>query len=192
MSSPKEDDMSSLKILQEIKNGVTNPKSLSASERKLLIPFLMAEGQSTSEIALLLKKSDRTIERDKQAIRKDNALASDPELTNIMAGKLVDEANLSIQRIRKFQRDKDCSPAIKIDAEHRCFQITSTLTERLQSLGFLKTATTKIEADLTHHLENPLSLDELESEVKRLQDIEKSTMQKETKKIESITLKNEQ
>jgi hypothetical protein len=184
--------MSSLKILQEIKNGVTDPKSLSGSERKSLIPFLMAEGQSTAEIAHLLKVSDRTIERDKKAIRKDNALAHDPELTNIMAGKLQYEAQLSIQRIRKFQRDKDCTPATKIDAEHRCFQIASTLSERLQSLGFLKTATAKIEADLTHHLENPLSLDELESELKHLQEIEKSTVNKDTKKIESITIKHEE
>ena len=65
----------------------------------------MAEGQSTAEIVHLLKVSDRTIERDKKAIREENAISQDPELANIIAGRLVDEAQICIQRIRKFERD---------------------------------------------------------------------------------------
>jgi len=80
----------------------------------------------------LLKTSDRTIERDKQAIREKSAISQDPELVNIMASRLVDEAQVCIQRIRKFQRDSNCSPAAKIEGEKGCFQITNDLAERLQ------------------------------------------------------------
>jgi transcriptional antiterminator len=64
--------------------------------------------QSTAEIAHLLKVSDRTIERDKKEIREENAISQDPELTNVIAGRLVDEAQICIQRIRKFERDANC------------------------------------------------------------------------------------
>ena len=40
---------------------------------------------------------------------------------------------------------------VRIEAEHRCFQILSNLVEGLQRLGYLPTATQKLEADLTHH-----------------------------------------
>jgi len=42
-----------LDILQGIKKGSTDPASLLPSQRKLIVPFLVAEGQSTAEIAHL-------------------------------------------------------------------------------------------------------------------------------------------
>jgi transposase len=140
MSKSNPNSLRSLEILQNIKSGSTDPASLSPAQRKLIVMLLMAEGQSTAEIAHLLKVSDRTIERDKQAVRKENALVQDPEYAGVMAGRLVDEAQVCIQRMRKFQRDPNCPPATKIEAEKNSFQILNSLAERLQSLGFLPTA----------------------------------------------------
>ena len=58
MSKSKQNDLRSLDILQKIKSGATDPGSLSPAERKLLVRLLMAEGQSTAEIAHLLKVCD--------------------------------------------------------------------------------------------------------------------------------------
>jgi len=174
MSSPKSNQLRCLDILQGIKDVPTDPASLMPNQRKLIVPFLMAEGQSTAEIAHLLKVSDRTIERDKKAIREENAISNNPELGDIMAGRLVDEAQISIQRIRKFQRDNDCPPAAKIEGEKGCFHIVNSLAERLQSMGYLPTAAKKLQADLTHHTDNPLSLIEIKSEAQRLEDIKGS------------------
>ena len=170
-----------LTLLQDIKSGSVNPSSLCPADRRLLVSFLMAEGQSTAEIALLLKTSDRTIERDRKAIRDENAMAKDPKLAEKMAGMLYVEAGRCIQRIRKFQRDNDASPAAKMDGEHRCFQIASQLSERLQSLGFLPTATQKIEADLRHLAASSLSLEEIQDEVGRLKQIQETLPNNETK-----------
>jgi hypothetical protein len=150
----------------------------------------MSEGQSTAEIAHLLKTSDRTIERDKKAIREDGAISQDPELANIMAGRLFDEAQICIQRIRKFQRDKDCPPAAKIEGEKTCFQIINDLTERLQSMGHLPTVSKRLEADLTHHVGNDLlSLAQMKSEIHRLEDIQASLPENKAKKVKSRTVK---
>jgi DNA-binding CsgD family transcriptional regulator len=185
MSSPESKELRCLDILQGIKKGTVDPASLISNQRKLLVTLLMAEGQSTAEIAHILKVSDRTIERDKNAIRKENALSNDPKLADIMAGRLSDEAQLCIQRIRKFQRDTNCPPAAKIEGERACFQIANDLTERLQSMGYLPVATKKLEADLVHHLEKEISLDEITSEAQRLQNIKKCLP---AKKINSITI----
>ncbi len=189
MSTPKSKELRCLDILQGIKAGTTDPASLLPNQRKLLVPFLVAEGQSTAEIAHLLKVSDRTIERNKKAIREENAISQDPELANIIAGRLVDEAQTCIQRIRKFERDHNCPSITKIEGEKGCFHIVNSLAERLQSMGYLPIAAKKLEADLTHHMENALSLTEIKSEVQRLQDIEASLPEKKIKKIKSRTVK---
>ena len=86
-------------------------------------------------------------------------------------GRLVSEAEVCIQRIRKFQRDGNASAAAKIDGEHRCFQIVSELSQTLQSLGYLPTATQKIEADLKYFATLSLSLEEIQDEAGRLKRI---------------------
>ncbi|MHC4725340.1 MAG: helix-turn-helix transcriptional regulator [Planctomycetota bacterium] len=123
MSSPKSKDLRTLDILKNIKAGKIKPEALSPDQRRPVVTLLMAEGQSTAEIALLLQTSDRTIERDKKAIRENNAISEDPAFTGIMAGRLVDEAQICVQRIRKFQRESNCPPAAKIEGERACFQI---------------------------------------------------------------------
>jgi len=191
MSRSKSKEPRSLVILQDIKSGKTDPSLLAPAERRLLVSLLVAEGQSTAEIAHLLQVSDRTIERDKQAVRKDNALAKDPELAGVMAGRLVDEAQICIQRMRKFQRDNNCPPAVKVEAEKSCFQVVNSLAERLQSMGFLPTAAQKLQADLMHHSEEALSLNEIQSELHRLQGIKPSLpikKKKKKKKIKSRTV----
>lgn len=191
MSSPKSNQLRCLDILKGIKAGTLDPALLLPNERRPLVSILMAEGQSSAEIAHLLKTSDRTIERDKKAIRENNAISQDPELANVMAGRLVDEAQICIQRIRKFERDGNCLPAAKIEGEKACFQITKELIETLQSIGYLPTVSKKLEADFIHHMDNTLSLDEIKSEVKRLEGIEASLPEKKTKQVMSKTVKRE-
>ncbi len=181
----------SLVLLQGIKDGSVNPRSLCPADRRIVVYFLLTEGQSTAEIALLLKVSDRTIERDRKTIREDNAIAKDPKLLEQIVGKLMFEAELSIQRIRKFQRGNDASPAAKIDGEHRCFQILTTLTERMQSLGYLPIATQRIEADLRHLAASSLSLEEIQDEVGRLKQIQETLSDDGTKHFESAVEANE-
>jgi transposase len=192
MSTPKLKELRCLDILQGIKKGTTDPASLLPNQRKLIVPFLMAEGQSTAEIAHLLKVSDRTIERDKKAIRQENAISQDPKLADVIAGRLVDEAQICIQRIRKFERDNNCPPAAKIEGEKGCFHIVNSLAERLQSMGYLPIAAKKLEADLTHHMGNTLSLNEIKSEAQRMLDIKTSLPVKKTKKVKSKTVKQKE
>lgn len=157
-----------LSLLQKIQSGAVDPKCIRPAERRLIVSYLMADGYCTADMAQILKVSDRSIERDKKAIRETNALAADPGLVEQMVGRLVCEADLSIQRIRKAAHDKDVPQAVKVDAEYRCYQIASDMVSSLQRLGYLPTATARLKADITHSIDQIPELPQLDMEAQRL------------------------
>ena len=159
-------------LLRQIQSGAIDAKSISTDQRKYLVSALVCDGYSISEMAEVLGVADRTIERDRKSLREANLLSCDPEFPRQVAGRLVTEAELAMQRIRKAARDRSVPPAVKIDGEHRCFLIMSDLVRSLQRLGFLPTAANKLEADLTHHVGEVPDLAAQREEVRRLQQIE--------------------
>ena len=170
-NTPHDTGERTLSLLQKIQAGTVAPKSIRPVERRLIVSYLMANGHATADMAQILKVSDRSIERDKKAIREANALAAGPELVEQMVGRLVCEAELSIQRIRKAARDKTTPQAVKVDAEHRCYQIRSDMTASLQRLGYLPTATSKLQADFTHSIGQIPDSAQMQAEVQRLRQI---------------------
>ena len=175
-----------LSLLQKIQAGTVDPKCIRPAERRQIVSYLMADGYSTAEIARILKVSDRSIERDKKAIRETNALAADPELVEQMVGRLVCEAELSIQRIRKAAHDKTTPQAVKVDAEHRCYQIASDMIASMRHLGYLPTATSKLQADFTHNIGQIPDFTQMQTEVQRLRQITRETKQTNPKLIEQF------
>lgn len=156
-----------LALLLDIKTGRFDPKLLCPADRRMLVSVLMAEGQSTADTAHLLGVSDKTIERDRKAIREQNAIAKDPKFVEQMVGRFVSEAETCVQRIRKTVREKDVSAADKIQGEHRCFLILDAVVDRLQKLGYLPTAPRKLEAEVVEQHGLP-TLAEIQRELLRL------------------------
>jgi len=175
-----------LSLLQKVQAGSVDPKCIRPAERRLIISYLIADGYCTADMAQILKVSDRSIERDKKAIRETNALAASPELVEQMAGRLVGEANLSIQRIRKAARDKNTPSAVKVDAEHRCYQIVSDMIGSLQRLGYLPIATARLQADITHNIGEIPALTQMLAEVQRLKQITGETQGTDSEVIEQL------
>ncbi len=157
-----------MELLAKVKAGTLPADLIAPGDRQLLVAVLLADGFSTAEIAEVLKFSDRTIERDRRAIREGMAVPKDPKLVEQMVGKLIAEAELSTQRIRRTARERDVDASVKIDAQHRCFEIHRELMQFLQRVGYLPTASQKVEADLTHHLGELPSFDEMRLEVDRI------------------------
>lgn len=165
-----------LGLLTEIRAGRTDPKSIGVDERRRCVMHLGAEGVSVPEIAGLLQTSERTIARDRQAIREEQALEPDPQLSGLMAGRLVAEAETCIARIRRVTRDKEAPHTARIDGERAVFDILDRMTQRLQSLGLLPVSVQRLEASLTHRLEGEVSLAEIEAEAGRLKVIEQQSL----------------
>lgn len=158
----------SMELLGKVKAGTLPGDLLAPGDRQLLVILLSADGLSTAEIAQILKVSDRSVERDRRAIREGSAIPKDPKLVGQMVGRLMAEAELSVQRIRRVARERDVDPSVKVDAEHRCFQIVRDLVQSLQRVGYIPTVSQKVEADLTHHLGELPTLGDLQLEIDRL------------------------
>lgn len=170
------EESSAIDLLEKIRSGRMSPTLIQSPDRPRIVAFLMAEGYSTPEIAKILKVSDRTIERDRQAIRQGNALEHDPKLADQMSGRLWTEAELAVQQIRKILRDRNTPPAVKVDGNHRCVQIISGLIQDLQRLGYLPTAAQKLDGTITHHLAQLPNLDDMHVEVERLKVISRTIL----------------
>ena len=158
-----------LSIIRGLQNGTASPKSLSIHDRRACVEHLTGEGYSIVEVAEILRVSERTIARDRKAILEANAIEHDPRLSEEMAGRLVREAELTISRMRRVARDKSTPASVKVDAEHRCYLVLSDMVRAMQSLGYLPTAAHQIQADLTHHLDEPPGFDQTLTEVTRLE-----------------------
>ena len=158
----KEDQATgTIELLVKIKAGSIEPKEVSVDDRRQIVSYLMADGLSTAEIAKILSVSDRTIERDRAAIREANTLEYDPKLAGRTAGRILEEAELSAQRIRRVVRDNIGILAVKVDGHHKCFQILAEMTRVLQGMGYLPTASQGLRIDGTCRIEEPPSFEQI-------------------------------
>lgn len=138
-------------LIRAIRDGSTAPTSLAPEDRRRCVEHLTAEGYSVVEIGEILATSERTIARDRAALRQENAIERRPDLLPETVGRLMQEADQSIGRIRRAARDRQARPGERVEAEYTAWRIARELTERLQSLGYLPTSATQVSADLIHH-----------------------------------------
>lgn len=168
-NSEPDDTPTVLSVIRGLQNGAVSPKSLSMTSRRACVEHLTGEGYSIVQIAEILKVTERTIARDRQAIHLANAVQRDPALVEQVVGRLTQAAELSISRMRRVAGDKNTPASVKVEAEHRCYQVFSDYVQNLQRLGYLPTATHEIRADLTHHVDHPPSFEETLEELEQLE-----------------------
>jgi hypothetical protein len=92
-----------LELIGKLKEGLIHGKSLSVAERRACVGYLTGESISIPEIAQLLGRDERTIQRDRASIRAQNALSVSPGFINEVAGEMLREARGCAERIRRRQ-----------------------------------------------------------------------------------------
>lgn len=162
-----------LNLIGRIKNGELDPTTLGHADRRRCVQYLGTEGFAVEEVAQILGVSERTIRRDRAALRAAIALAPDPGLGGRLAGWLTEGAEQAVQRIRRATRDPACSPGERIAAEQRCVAILDRLIVRLQSLGFVDTA--RLRAEIATPEDDALDLQAVATELQRLAALEANT-----------------
>ncbi len=169
VSSIREEHSSPITLIRELQSGTLSPTALTHETRRACVEHLTAEGYSVAEVAEFLKVSTRTVSRDLALIREVNAIEQDPALGGQFVGELMAQARQSIARLRRITRERDCPHATRVEAERSAWTIIRELGEILQRLGYLPTAAQEIHADLTHRLEAPPSLEELQGQFETMQ-----------------------
>jgi hypothetical protein len=158
-------------LLRALQSGEVAGSTLAPSDRRRVVENLWAEGYSAAETAEIVKVSERTVIRDRGAIRQANAVAPSPTFLPETVGMLLRQADLTVARLRRLSRDKATPAAAKVEAERSCWEVTRGLVSTLQTLGYLPSAPRQILAELTHRLEEPPSYPELQAELERVHTI---------------------
>ena len=158
-------------MIRRIQQGTLSGKSLSIEDRRRCVEYMTLEGYSVPEIAEVMQVTDRTIGRDRDAIRKANAVHVHPSFVEEVVGQVLSKAVSSESRLKRMSRDRNVSASDRIEAERTSWQVTKDMFGMLRSIGYLPTPAQEVRGTLTHRVEAP-EAGEIESELRRLDELE--------------------
>lgn len=141
-----------LTLLQQIKDGVLNPKLIDKKTRKELVRLLRSEGYLCSHIAQIFDCSEKTIYRDIKVIEAENALEVSPEFAKQLIGEILNTARQHWASLTRIARSAATLPQNKINAEVAAWGVMVTLFEKLQSLGYLPQVPNAVVGDFSHRV----------------------------------------
>lgn len=126
-----------LQLIERVRQGEVSGRSLRKLDRQRCVECLSAEGISLPEISKLMGYTERTIQRDREEIRKRNALQIGDGFVAEVAGELQQDYRAGVERLRRITHDKQATPADKIEAEKAVLNAQARKVEVFQSLGYL-------------------------------------------------------
>lgn len=163
------EDVSPIEILAQIKNGTLDPKSLSSEKRQEVVEYLwLSESQKEAVIAHILKKSVKTIQRDKDIIRERNAKRLTPEGKTKIIGELIGKLTTTHENLIRLSSAKDGSIQENAQAGIYATNAILELGKMLQGLGYLDSAGHQININVREEEPTPSKLKE---ELARLEKI---------------------
>lgn len=160
-----------LDLLDALRSHTIAPKAITFQMRREVVMLLMSEGASSSEMARLLSVTERTIRRDKEAIRTEGAKEFRGSVSEQIVAELLQRARDASDRLVRLSREPGSSVGERADAIASSIKSFDLALARAQDLGVLPKATQKLDAEIKHSSDELTSLDEIAAEAKRLLDI---------------------
>ena len=146
---PDDQDGCLLHVVRDVRQG-RSAADLSPAERRACIDFFVAEGLTTAEIAVLMQVTDRTIRRDRQALRESHAVQPGEALGNMLIGELCRQAEDATARLRRAVRNTGggtVNPHMRMRAEIQAFKIRRDLIALLAKLCYIPSGEKRLEAE---------------------------------------------
>lgn len=135
-----------LTLIKQIKENKLDPVVLSTEDRRRCVDVLWSEGYTVAQNAQILQRGERTIYRDRAALRSTHALRVHPRFALEMAGELMRQAEISISRLRQIARESGASAMERSMAENFAFNAYRAMIATLQSMGYLPRVATGVVA----------------------------------------------
>src|SRR3989338_3720199 len=123
----KDQDVPLLSLIQKIKDGSIDPRSITKDQRLQCVSILCSEGYNESSIAQVLNRSEKTIRRDLSDIRSQNALSPDQNLARELVGEMVQKARAHQSRLLRIASNKENKAFERIQAEYAAWRIEREL-----------------------------------------------------------------
>lgn len=154
-----------LQLIQEIKDGRRDPKTLSKEERVECTEVLFLEGMTDAQVSQFLGKSLKSIKRYREELRQKNALVPSVDLAKKLIGDLLMKASMHHAQLMRLSRKSDGSISEKTQAEYYAWLVIKDSTQLLQSLGYLPLAPQKVVGDIFHHADTDENLSDLKNDI---------------------------
>jgi transposase len=110
-------------------------------ERRRRVQEMLLNGCEAETIACKLGIPLRTVYRDRDAIRRENAGRLRPQTADEIVQSLSRKAQRAADRIRRLANMKDCPLRVRIRAEYKSWEVHLSMAKLLQSLGYLPDVT---------------------------------------------------
>jgi predicted transcriptional regulator len=149
----KDENTPTLKIIEEIRNGLRRFLDQDDPIRKEIVTVLRLEGQKVSNIAQMLGCSDKSVQRTIAAARKDAQLAPSSEFIKETIG---DMARLAYQHwcsLVRIAKSTSSSTREKIDAETAAWNVIRDYIEQLRKVGYLPSAAQEVIGKISHEVQ---------------------------------------
>ena len=204
MSKNKEvekQEQSILTLIQQVKDSQIDAKTFDKDLRQQIVEVLLAEAYTVPSMAQILKVSDKTIKRDIDEIRLQNALTPNPDFVKKIIGEMVSFARINRDHLMRLARSPNTSVAERTQAEYYAAQVSFALVTKLQSLGYLPSQPQALVGNIHHSFENQdldvlsVELNQEFNEVMGVVDANKDapeSLKQEIKEINSLVEKEKQ
>ena len=168
-----------LELIGKVRSGELSGRTLDVPTRRRCVMALLAEGYAIAEIAGVLGCSERTVARDRAAMREALSAALEDRWLPRMLGTLLAEAEGSAMRLKRIARDRSTPAQTRVEAERTAWGMTKDMVRMLQRLGVLPEASHRVSAQISGQISarfgasggpgaDAPSIDELHGEVERL------------------------
>ena len=148
-SEPEEKSI--LSIIQDIKDGTLNPKTLSKDVRQRCVEFLDSEGYKDAQIAQVLMRCEKTVYRDLMDIENRNSMTSSAEGAKKIIGNMFQKAMVHHKYLMRLARSTEATHGERAQSEFLAWRILKEVVEKMQTLGYLPLKPQEIIEDIFHH-----------------------------------------
>ena len=143
-----------LHLVRDIRQGRVAGADLSRDDRRACVKYFTAEGFSAAEIAVAMNVTDRTIRRDRQAIRSAHIVKPGQALGDQVISEFYAQADWAVARLRRAVRDTGdgrVTPHMRMRAEINAFRIHRELVALLAKLKYIPTGQAQLNAEAMTH-----------------------------------------
>lgn len=135
-------------VIQELGEGLRDPGDLSAAMRRMCVDHLTGEGFTNADIARVLRVSARTVTRDREAVRRDGAVAPGLTLGDELLGEFERITLSAIARLICLTRDPKTPAYARLWSEEAITRMYQRLIDTAHRLQYLAPGAARLQHQL--------------------------------------------
>lgn len=127
-----------LQIIRHLNSGQLCATELSIDSRRACVAHMTDEGFSACEIADVLRTTERTVHRDRAALRQFNAIEPNLRLGDEMLGELQRLTCLAIQKLTRLANDHNATPYTRLYAPEAICRVYERFMKMANAMEYLE------------------------------------------------------